>query len=232
MILHPEFVEALIIERTELTRQAAQAPNERCLSGDRIGVVAEDRRPTECQVDFSLALHLRKRITRQQKVREKNVRVLHGLIAIVGVMGSLEGSTYHRAAASNVFRPWHHHRREDQRNETLESAQTFALDQFVPQLAETKGRFEVAEAPTGYVRQLHKRMTRSIVYAALQVEADRSAHDQDLERLVGDCRTTMEAGDYVEDRPRRGIGHHRQRAERFDSNPFERRADLIIGSPR
>src|SRR5262245_9051707 len=175
MILHPEFVEALIIERTELTRQAAQVPNERCLSTDRVGVIAEDRRPTECQVDFSLALHLRKRIARQQKVREKDVRVLHGLVAIVGVMGSIEGSTYHGAAASHVFRPWHHHGREDQGHETLESVQTSALDQFIPELSETKSRFEVTEAPTGDVRQLHKRMTHGIVYAALEVEADRRA---------------------------------------------------------
>ena len=73
MVLDPALVELLVVERAELGCQPAQAPNERRLGVDGIGVVAEAARSAEGQADFGLAFYFGQRVARQQQIREQNV---------------------------------------------------------------------------------------------------------------------------------------------------------------
>src|SRR5262249_43847591 len=107
--LHLEFIEMLVIERAELGRGAAQVPNQRRLSADRLRPVDEGRGSAERKSGFSLSLDFDKRVARQQKVREQKATVRYRDLAIVGAVGNVRGSAYDRAAARDVFRPGHYH---------------------------------------------------------------------------------------------------------------------------
>ena len=85
-----------------LARQAPQAPNERGLSRDGIGVVAEAAVLAERQADFGLTFDFDQRIARQQQVGEQNVAARNRPDSDRRCCGDLEGSADHGSARAST----------------------------------------------------------------------------------------------------------------------------------
>src|SRR6185295_5174759 len=128
VVLYLKLAEAVVVEQTELTRQAAEVAYQCQLRADRVGVIGKHVLSAEGQGRLRLPLRLAQRIPRHEEIRKQNVAALHGPYAISGIVGDLESSPDYRTAACDVFRPGHDQGREVQANETLKPPQPGALD--------------------------------------------------------------------------------------------------------
>jgi hypothetical protein len=168
MTLQPQLVEPVVVQGAEPSRQTPEVPDEGGLRVGGIYEVAECRAPAERQTGFRFRLHLGQRLTRHQQVRDEDAAAGYGRDAIARPDGEIEGAADQVAAASDVLRPGHEAIRQRQADEGLESAQAFALDEVVTQLAEAEPCFEVAEPPGGDDSEVFVGVARAVGVAALQ----------------------------------------------------------------
>ena len=125
-------------------------------------------------------------------------------IAIAGVVGDLERSADHRAAtASTCLAHGITNVENVQADEALESAQAFALDQFIAELAEAEGSRRSrrratrpgtpgARTPRHAASWMPRSRTRSTAAQTIRTS----------EGLSADARAPMKRGEHIEDRAR------------------------------
>src|SRR5215831_19078863 len=107
MLLESTLIERLIVEAAKFRGQPTEGPDQLDLCGDEVHNEAEARSPGKLETFLGFRLHLGKRISHRQKVRDQLVPAISGKCQVTDPVGGIEGATYQIPSAQGMFRRRH-----------------------------------------------------------------------------------------------------------------------------
>jgi hypothetical protein len=171
-MLHPVLVEQLIVEATEVRRQAAERTNKCELCSDEIDRNTEPELLHKCETPLGFALHLIERIAGREKVRVQVSTAVPGKSEVTELVRRLECAAYQITAGADMFRPRQDHISEDTIGPGLEALQSALLHKIAAKPAESKSGLVVAEACSGDQAKDHIGIARAVTVSVLEAEID------------------------------------------------------------